>query len=924
MSKSTHKNIYGVIVLTIAMVFIPLVAKAVEPCPLPSDNNALLDLLWPMFDKDKDGGLTKLELASIYTVPDQYFNMLDGNKDGKIDRSEFQPILALLQLYLPGGVLSLVDSNGNQLIESQEVSGYVNQEQFQLLDRNKNGVIDCGDIGELPPVEGEPDEEGESGTEGEIIIEGEPPIPETDPCDWVELAINEFANLDQNNDGVISRDELNFPIILIYPPIVDFDVLFEQFDLDGNSAITKAELEAWADMCGIDVGNNEECPLPTMTLSSVVELIFPFIDTNNDGKLSPDEVRSLYPEIDNLLGQYNLNLNLVYLIIDSNRDGGASPDELMVILNILAPQLGIDPNNVLSIIDKNGDMMISYEEVSEYVSAEQFAYVDFNSNGLIDCNDLNAILEFPVEGELPPWEGEIPIPDIDPCVIGPLAIEYFDLLDQNKDGKIIKDELITSLTVIYPIPVDPASLDVIFSIFDVDTDGGITKGEIDSVIADCPEIPPIEGEPIPVEGEFEIPTDPCVIAPLALEYFDQIDQNQDGRITMDELTGPVILIVPFPIDSSIVSDIFDKFDLNGDGAVIKEEIQTIIDTCSFEPEEGEPSVEGEIPIIPDLWNPCSIAPYVIQMFNTIDQNKDGVIDMNEIIISITSVYMMPIDQTWLTRILSMLDLNNDGVITMEELQNIIERCQTQSNETGGQGPGPDGNQPPSTLVLERAISGNRRYWPGQTLTVILTIRNPIRANVSALGLKETLPTGWVLQSVEESSNAVVVPSSGATGTLEFAWMDIPPFPVKVVYNLTVPNDASGPATLSGYVLYRTVDSEELTSPIVETILLKGWSPDSAHSADSNRDWSISLTEMLRVIQMFNYGGYGCDETSEDGFGPGVGKHRNCVPHAGDYQIQDWKFNLSELLRQIQLYNAPGKGYIVQEGTEDGFAPLLLN
>ncbi len=104
--------------------------------------------------------------------------------------------------------------------------------------------------------------------------------------------------------------------------------------------------------------------------------------------------------------------------------------------------------------------------------------------------------------------------------------------------------------------------------------------------------------------------------------------------------------------------------------------------------------------------------------------------------------------------------------------------------------------------------------------------------------------------------------------------------------------------------------------------MKGWAPDRAHSADSNRDWSISLAEMLRIIQMFNFGGYGCDETSEDGYGPGSGKHRNCVPHAGDYQIQDWKFDLSELLRQIQLYNAPGKGYILQEGTEDGFAPLL--
>ncbi len=918
MSKVTYKGTFRVIVLSVIMLITPFIGKAVAPCPLPSDNNALLDLLWPMFDSNRDGGLSKVELSKVYTVPDQYFNMLDTNKDGKIDCQEFSPILALLQLYLPGGLLSIVDTNGNQLIEYEEVSGYISLEQFRQLDRNKNGVIDCGDIGELPPIEGEP-EEGEIIIEGEIGIEGEYTPPETDPCAWIELAISEFDNLDQNKDGVITREELNFPIILIYPPIVDFDELFEQFDLDDNGAITRAELESWAEICGIIIDDNGECPLPEIPLSKVVELLFPFVDLNGDGKLSPDEVRNLYPDIDNLLSQYNLTLEIAYLLIDTNRDGGASPNELMIILNILAPQLGVNPNNVLSIIDKNGDSMIGYEEVAEYVTPEQFGYVDMNGNGLIDCNDLDFILNPPL------WEGEFPIPDIDPCVIGPLALEYFDFLDQNKDGRIIKDELITPLTVIYPIPVDPASLDTIFAIFDLDSDGGITKDEINAVIANCDEILPIEGEPIPIEGEFEIPTDPCVIAPLLIKYFDWLDRNKDGKITMDELNGPVIMSnIPLPIDISLIGEVFRKFDLNGDGAVTKEEVKTVLNTCNEDPGEGEPSTEGEIIIVPDLWNPCSIVPYAIQMFSSIDVNGDGVIDLNEIVMSIASIYMMPIDQTWLIRIVSLLDLNGDAQITLDELQVINERCQAQSSgEIGGPGPGgPGGNEPPSSLVLERAVSGNRRYWPGQTLTVILTIRNPIRLRISALGLKETLPAGWVLESVVESSNAVVVPSAGTTGTLEFAWIDIPIFPVKVVYTVKVPNDAEGQAVICGYVLYRTVDSEELTSPDVQTVLLKGWDPDRAHSADTNRDWAISLTEMLRVIQMFNFGGYGCDQSSEDGYGPGNDKPRQCSPHACDYRIQDWKIDLSELLRFIQLYNAPGKGYVLQDGTEDGFAPLL--
>ncbi len=68
-------------------------------------------------------------------------------------------------------MLSLVDTNGNQLIEFQEVANYVSAEQFQMLDRNGNGVIDCDDL-VAAPVEGEThegeQEEGENSVEEKI------------------------------------------------------------------------------------------------------------------------------------------------------------------------------------------------------------------------------------------------------------------------------------------------------------------------------------------------------------------------------------------------------------------------------------------------------------------------------------------------------------------------------------------------------------------------------------------------------------------------------------------------------------------------------------------------------------------------------------------------------------------------------------
>lgn len=91
------------------------------------------------------------------------------------------------------------------------------------------------------------------------------------------------------------------------------------------------------------------------------------------------------------------------------------------------------------------------------------------------------------------------------------------------------------------------------------------------------------------------------------------------------------------------------------------------------------------------------------------------------------------------------------------------------------------------------------------------------------------------------------------------------------------------------------------------------------SADTNGDWSISLSELLRLIQFYNTGAFSCLEGSEDGYTPGPGDQQ-CAPHSTDYNPQDWALSLSELLRTIQFYNTPGSNYQIDPTTEDGFAP----
>ncbi len=99
----------------------------------------------------------------------------------------------------------------------------------------------------------------------------------------------------------------------------------------------------------------------------------------------------------------------------------------------------------------------------------------------------------------------------------------------------------------------------------------------------------------------------------------------------------------------------------------------------------------------------------------------------------------------------------------------------------------------------------------------------------------------------------------------------------------------------------------------------GCMESGCHGSDQNHDGVIQLGEILRVIQFFNSQGLHCAETpasTEDGYVPGPGANHACMPHSSDYNPQDWSINLSELLRLIQLYNS--SGYHLCAGSEDGF------
>lgn len=91
------------------------------------------------------------------------------------------------------------------------------------------------------------------------------------------------------------------------------------------------------------------------------------------------------------------------------------------------------------------------------------------------------------------------------------------------------------------------------------------------------------------------------------------------------------------------------------------------------------------------------------------------------------------------------------------------------------------------------------------------------------------------------------------------------------------------------------------------------------TADIDGDRVIIMSELLRVVQLYNVGGYQCAASAtEDGFEPGAGARHSCTPHDADFQEQDWVITMSELLRSIQLFNMGS--YHLCLGGEDGFCP----
>lgn len=174
---------------------------------------------------------------------------------------------------------------------------------------------------------------------------------------------------------------------------------------------------------------------------------------------------------------------------------------------------------------------------------------------------------------------------------------------------------------------------------------------------------------------------------------------------------------------------------------------------------------------------------------------------------------------------------------------------------------PAADEPGAKIAMTREIVNGGTYSSGGTVDVTVTIAKEGNKDIRAMGLVENLPAGWTYDSVVSGNPPDLLPTKGRTPTLEYAWFNIPSFPVTFTYRVQVAGSGDVPQEITGQALYRT-DGPELRTEVVTSVLAPGapapasantgaLSPDPAAAAKSAADAKPALSgtgmEMARTV-----------------------------------------------------------------------------
>jgi len=439
-----------------------------------------------MFDKNRDGGLSKDELTRMmfstglsYTdmEVDAIMNLGDKDGDGEIDLEEF------IELMTPAASVTLgkirmdiksidevkslfkaIDVDGDGLLSKDEMrcspGCKFDMEQidaiYEVGDSNGDGVLDMGEfIAIMYPA----------AAEAVAKLTGKYPA--------IDAVKELFKKIDFDNDGSITKEEMLDSCIRFTKQEVD--AIFALGDINDDGAL---DLEEFIGVMYPDASTTAGRLRSRFSDMNMVKKAFNIIDKNADGKVSKEEMGAL--DMFN-----NQEVDALFLLGDSNNDGEIDLEEFIGVLYPMVAQalskMTKDIKNVedarfvFKQFDHDGDGLLSQEELrrsgSRFTNAEVealFAIGDINGDGEIDIDEFINVMCPGATTLIARIKDQFKtVEDME---------TIFKQMDLNCNGKMTKEEMIKAGNF------NEQEVDAVFDLGDVDRDGEIDLQEFIGVM----------------------------------------------------------------------------------------------------------------------------------------------------------------------------------------------------------------------------------------------------------------------------------------------------------------------------------------------------------------------------------------------------------------------------------------------------------
>lgn len=594
-------------------------------------------------DTDNDGLLSKKEMMTSsgnkYDAEevDAIFALGDVNGDGQIDMGEF------ISIMFPSAVdVALQVSQTFKTLDDVK-------QAFKLLDKDGDGSISKQEMASSGQKFNSAQIEaifalGDINDDEALDLDEFIAVMCPSALSVVSRLIGKYKNISEVKKAFLAID-------------IDKDGLLSKKELAGSGKFNGQEVEAifiLGDLNGDGDIDLEEfvsllCPMAGMAIARLTrnvnnigdaQQLFRILDRDGDGNISQEEMRACG-------SRFNAQeIEAIFAIGDVDNDGAISLDEFVSVMcpsaSTVVGRLSKTYGNLEEIkqgfkkLDKDNDGMISKKEMaSAGLSGQEvdaiFKLGDTNGDGEIDLDEFIGVMcpsatavVFKIGQVFKGKEG---------------AAAAFSKIDINGDGLISKQEM--SSAVIGGSKLSKTEVDAIFKLGDSNNDGEIDLEEFLAVM-------------IPSSGFSQ--TSVCVQSSSS-----SFSQTTVSKSSFTSVSSTSFCSVGMTFGS--VSDAkaaFQRFDINGDGVMDKEEMKQMMNSAS-----GKKVSDGE----------------VNALFQKGDLDGDGQVDMHEFI-----RLMFPACSEGISKLqksfanlnevkaaFRKFDADGDGHITRQELKGVMAK-----------------------------------------------------------------------------------------------------------------------------------------------------------------------------------------------------------------------------------------------------------